>query len=496
VTPKKLLLVHPPQAGLLEGFASGLIALANFVSGEDPGAHVELVDLGLNRADDIEQEIALFLGPSEVPPFIGITTTTATYQGALRVAEVVKRLNRVAVVVLGGHHASAQADVVLSRHDCVDYVIRGEGEIALATLLRLYPDVAEVPNLSYRQGSGIRHNATAPLLAQDQLDRLPATFRGRGLRSAPGKFDHATYVSARGCPLKCAFCAVANERIRSKSVDAVVDDLRVLISELGYRRIAIEDNFFAHSPKRTLELCAALSGLRRELQFSWDCQTRVESMRRPDIVRAMEAAGCEAAYLGIESLHRDQLLYLAKTHSPDAYVRALEEEVLPQLLRSRIDCYMNIQVGLPGEGTTHRESTLGALSRYGQLAVAHGKSILIFPKLHVVYPGTRHFQDALAQGRFGPLGADVFEAFTAWEERQEPVLRWLGAHFAHGTGGIPEGILARDQLRQGCFQVDADAVLSIVSYLEAIEAIEGISVFRYGRYLAPSTASKELCGTK
>ena len=493
-----LLLVHPPQAGLLEGFASGLTALANFVDLHEPGVDVELVDLGLARTNGIEQEIAPVLRCSSSAPFVGISTTTATYQSALHVARVVKRLSPPSVVLLGGHHASAQADVVLrSHHDCVDYVVRGEGEVTLSAVLRSYPDVTQVPNLSYRNGSEIRHNPTAPLLDQEHLDRLPPTFHGHGLRSAPGKFDHATYVSARGCPLKCAFCAVANQQIRAKSVAGVIADLRLLVGEHGYRRIAIEDNFFAHSPKRTLELCAALVALQRELPFAWDCQTRVESMRRFEIVTAMEAAGCEAVYLGVESLEADQLMYLAKTSSPSFYLQALEVEVLPRLLRSKIGCYMNLQVGLPDEDTRQRESTLRALRKFGQLALARKKSIQVFPQLHVVYPGTKHYQRALAEGRFGPVGELAFEEFTAWEAHQEPVLRWLGEHFAHGTGGIPEGILASDELRKGRFEVDPDAVLSVVNYLESMEAIEGISVFRYGRYLAQTAqAGTELAGVR
>jgi hypothetical protein len=64
-------------------------------------------------------------------------------------------------------------------------------------------------------------------------------------------------------------------------------------------------------------------------------------------------------------------------------------------------------------------------------------------------------------------------------------LDWLGEHFAHGTGGIPEGIICRDLLRsQGRFDINPSAVMEVVNYLNAIANIEGIRVFRYGRYLA------------
>ena len=274
-----LVLVHPPQEGLLEGFASGLVALANYVSRRLPRVRVQLLDLGLIADSRLELELRDVLVSINGPLFVGITTTTASYQAALRVARTFKRLCRECVVILGGHHASAQDDVILKAQDSIDYVVRGEGEIALVQLLEQYPDVGRVPNLSHRDNLTICRNAPAPFLGERELDELAPAFKGWGLRSAPGKFEHTTYVSARGCPLRCAFCSVANEQIRAKSVAAVVRELRVLIEDFGYRSIAVEDNFFAHAPRRTLALCAAIETLQRELPFSTTALTPLNAPR-------------------------------------------------------------------------------------------------------------------------------------------------------------------------------------------------------------------------
>ncbi len=484
-----LVLVHPPQQGLLEGFSSGLIALANYCSKRLANTSVRLLDLGHTGPGGIAAEVenAVLAYPGDL--FVGITTTTASYQSALDVAKIFKRLHPKSIVILGGHHASAQERVILATHEFVDFVIRGEGEVALTRLVEKYPDVSDVPGLSYRQGLSIRSNKTAKelglLLHTTELDELAPAFNGWGLRSAPGKFDHVTYVSARGCPLRCAFCAVANDKIRAKSVEAVIRDLRYLVVEMGYTSVAIEDNFFAHAPKRTIELCAAIESLRRETSFAWDCQTRVESCLRIDVMEAMERAGCEAVYLGVEALDLEHLLYLRKTSSPALYIENLCQSVVPWLLNSRIDCYINLQLGIPGECAAHRQNTIRQLRRLGEMAAAHGRQITIFPQLHVVYPGTQHHFEALAEGRFGPIGESVFEEFTKWEARQQPVLCWLGEHFAHGTGGIPEGILQAEPLRKDSqFSVDARAVLEIVNYLEEIAKIPGLSIFSYARYLS------------
>src|SRR5207244_1965041 len=142
------------------------------------------------------------------------------------------------------------------------------------------------------------------LLSRSELDALPVTFRKSSFLSAPGKFDHATYVSARGCPLRCAFCSVAGAPIRSKSVGRTIEDLRYLVDICGYRKIAIEDNFFAQNKERVVNLCAGIAALQHELHrpFAWDCQTRIESVHSPEVRAAFARAHCEGIYLGIESL--------------------------------------------------------------------------------------------------------------------------------------------------------------------------------------------------
>src|SRR5207253_1270066 len=97
--------------------------------------------------------------------------------------------------------------------------------------------------------------------------------------------------------------------------------------------IAIEDNFFAHSRSRTLELCEALQALQSSCPFTWDCQTRVESLCREGVPQAMAGAGCEAVYIGVEAFAPEHLWYLRKTNHPGTYIRALEEQVVPQLIK-------------------------------------------------------------------------------------------------------------------------------------------------------------------
>jgi len=476
-----LILIMPPQLGLLGGFSTSLIPLAAFVAEQLPVVQIELLDLSEIVLLDVEERIReTLLSMSCSRLIVGITTTTASYQSALTVARAVKKLQPDAKVVLGGSHAGADAETVLRNHpEIVDYIVAGEGEKPLVDLLA-HPEAVDIPGLAYLVGGHFVQQPPAPFLEQEELNRLPLTFRQSGVVGTPGKFGHVTYVSARGCPWRCAFCAVGCQRIRAKSVERVVKDVRELVG-MGFSSIAIEDNLFAHSSAKTHVLCLALAALREGgLHFSWDCQTRVESLARPGMVSRMAKAGCEAVYIGVESLIPDHLRYLGKTTNPLKYLEQLEEVVVPNLLASSVDCYLNIQLGLPGETTDHHDLTLNMLEKLGTRAVQYGKVITIFPQLHVVYPGTVLFWEGLRKGRFS---SNMFETFTEWEAHQEPVLTWLGDHFAHGTGGVPDGVLGPGILREGNYIVDSEVVLRITNCLTAMEKIRGLSVFRYSDYL-------------
>ena len=76
---------------------------------------------------------------------------------------------------------------------------------------------------------------------ESELDQIGPAFSDNSLRSAAGKFGHVTYVSARGCPLTCSFCVVRASPIRAKSIQTVVNDIRYLVADLGYRALAIEE---------------------------------------------------------------------------------------------------------------------------------------------------------------------------------------------------------------------------------------------------------------
>ena len=73
--------------------------------------------------------------------------------------------------MLGGHHPTEMPEEVL-RHDCVDFIIRGEGEVAmtlLADAIRGDAPVESVPGIGF-QTSGGKFFIRSPAVLKDLDD--------------------------------------------------------------------------------------------------------------------------------------------------------------------------------------------------------------------------------------------------------------------------------------------------------------------------------------
>ena len=301
----EILLIQPPspipskphiQDSTLSAPPIALGYLASFLIGA--GYSVEIVDMEIldMGADGIRRRIA-----ADPPRLIGISTTTLTYKNALRVAAIAKEIDPKMVTVLGGSHVTFEADNALS-YPQVDFVIRGEGELALLELacfvLEGWQDQSKIKGLSSRLPDGtITHNPR-PSLMQD-LDFLPFPARHLlplHLYSAPG-----LVITGRGCNGRCIFCAargISGGRYRMRSVDNVVREIKTMISALGIRFFFFGDDSFTAVPERTQAFCRALQ--QHDMQITWMCETRADSVDRATL-QAMADAGCKVLQFGAES---------------------------------------------------------------------------------------------------------------------------------------------------------------------------------------------------
>lgn len=183
--------------------------------------------------------------------------------GAIKVAQVCKRVLPTAKMVVGGFTASAFSKKILGDFSAIDFVIRGDAEIPLLQLaLHLTdadgsPRLQAIPNLSHRRNERIVENARTYCAASDDLDRLNfadldflehadqyymheyiVTDVEAARRALDGSPFRGRWVGiARGCWHECSFCggcesaqeALAGRTgVVARSPEKVLGDLRRL----------------------------------------------------------------------------------------------------------------------------------------------------------------------------------------------------------------------------------------------------------------------------
>jgi len=249
-----------------------------------------------------------------------------------------------ATLVLGGQYSNLKYDAIMREFPSVDYVVRGDGEVAIPLLLDALDQelaASAVVNLVHRDAAG---RVTVNDIGYIDLDGYPSpSFGARAYPIVP-------YESMRGCPYRCKFCSFpfASPEWRYKSAAKIADDWRRYADDNGATHIRAMDSTFTVPPSRM----HALFDLLPDVPVTWEAYTRANALRSAETIAALEATGCSKLSIGFESMSPNTLDYMFKK------VTAEHNRVAHDLLRtSAIHARMSFMVGYPGETPEDYELT-------------------------------------------------------------------------------------------------------------------------------------------
>lgn len=250
-----------------------------------------------------------------------------------------------ATLIAGGQYATFKHDDLLIDHPTIDYLIRGDAEVALPMLLRAlagHADLRDVPNLVCRDENGSLY--VAPLSYIDIETHPSPVFHGR--------HDLVPYESMRGCPFTCKFCSypAASPKWRYKSAEKIVRDWSAYAETNGAKVIKSMDSTFTIPPVRFRRLLEVLP----QVGIAWEAYSRANVLDSREVVQRLEAAHCRYLFIGFESMNETSLRNMSKKVSVAQNYRAVEA-----LRGTSIDVRASFLVGYPGEtpeayAETHR----------------------------------------------------------------------------------------------------------------------------------------------
>lgn len=377
----------------------GLSSLAANVG----GAEVRILDLVL-RPRGVGRAVREALDDFR-PDLVGLSAMTFQYDTAKRVAAIVREALPQARTVLGGYHATLAYDEIAADPEAhvFDFLVRGEGEVALDALVRSLraggpSRVAPapqgrrgggweaIPGLSYRTDSRVVHNPRGPLLDLAHL-RLPA----RDARMANGfhyfgrRFD--VVETSRGCTHACRFCSIREmygTAYRAYPLERVIADISAAAAG-GAQGIFFTDDNINLDTDRLQQLCEAIveAGLHG---LEYITQADVAGFARaPHLPAAMQRSGFRGVFLGIESVDRAHWRFLRKSNSLER-----TREVVRNLRAHGITVAGGFIVGNPDDDAG---SVRSAFRLARSLGLDHAIMWCLTP-----YPGTEVRDQLLAEG--------------------------------------------------------------------------------------------------
>lgn len=223
-----------------------------------------------------------------------------------------KAANPYLTIIAGGPHFGAQPEEALRAVEQLDFVVAGEGEIALTTLidaLNTGSAIDKTPNIAWRAGKGeIRQNRRAQLL---DLHSLPNIWEasaevldlGAYARTISETSPHRSiYIEAgRGCPYRCNFCAPAqfwDRRYRVKAPSQIASEIYYLYTEYMYDAFILVHDLLTADGRYVNALAESIRSL--GLPVRWMANSRIDLEKARDFKQLAES-GCWRLFYGVDS---------------------------------------------------------------------------------------------------------------------------------------------------------------------------------------------------
>jgi len=411
----KILLINPswgsvyknPVHSLTAAFFPSLTLAMVAAQLKDKGNKVEILDLSFKG---FNQDFVLSHFRESSPDIVGFTATTALFSQVIQLSNKIKKLSQNVFTIAGGAHCSALPERSIREAD-LDAVCFGEGDFTLGEIADGV-ELKDIPGLAYKDKNGeIRSNQPRAWL--DDLDALPMpawdlfdvkvylrlTSRLM-VKRPPGVYFETT----RGCIYKCNYCAniaLQGNRLRKKSVERVIEEIKYMKS-FGFNEFFLTDNLFTTDVERTKEICRKM--INEKIDISWQCHSgiRVDAGDQ-EMFNLMYRAGCYKVAFGFES-GNDEILKGFGKGGGASISRALE--VTRMARKAKIDVLGYFMVGLLND----TEETMRQTIEFGRKIPMD----LVKISYCTPFPGTPMFKELYEKKH---LTIDNWDSYNAYKKQ-------------------------------------------------------------------------------
>jgi radical SAM superfamily enzyme YgiQ (UPF0313 family) len=406
---KKLVILFYPRAA--PHFKRGNVPLSLLaIAGplEKAGYNVKIIDANVEK--DYKEKI---LNHLDQALFIGISSMTG-YQihNGLEIAKLIKDYDSSIPVVWGGWHPSiAPNSTILSPF--VDIVVRGQGEktiVETADSLKNNRSLNGVLGVTYKNNGKIITNAERPFEDINNFPPLPyhlIDVEKYVLNTPEINSRTISYLSSRGCPYHCSFCAealVSKRRWFGLKPSRVIKDLKFLINKYKINGVIFEDSNFFVDKERVRQICQGI--IDAGLKVKWgNVNGRQDQlvMFEPELWQLLESSGLSSILVGAESGSQEILDILDKDSRVEYAI-----DLAKICSQYDIRVVYSLMTGFPGEPKKEFYKTLDLIDKI--LSNDHRHRFMLF--FYTPYPGTPLFRLAIESGLKEPKTLEEWSKFN------------------------------------------------------------------------------------
>lgn len=287
------------------------------------------------------------------PDLIGFSSMLFQFESTYKFIKLAKSYNQDIITVLGGYSATVDGLTIAQNdtHNIIDFIIKGEGELAFNSLLQSIKKgngFQNVNGLIYKQNNNIIQNPQNCLANLDELK--PPDRNARLIKKGFYIFNQKADAveTSRGCVYECNFCSINNmygKSYRKYKLDRVIADIKDAAKH-GAKSIFFVDDNITLDGKRFKTLCETIKSEKLN-HINYLLQASVKGIKdTKGLPEAMKSAGISYVFLGIENAFDSNLAFMNKNNQLSV---SDTEEVVKSLKENGIGVIGGFLLGQPND---------------------------------------------------------------------------------------------------------------------------------------------------
>ncbi len=314
------------------------------------GHQVRFLDLQI--IDDGMRKFDIFFDESK---YLLISTTSMMLPWLFQTIKRIKDKSPEKKIILGGPGVSPISEEVLRKIKSVDYLVEGEGEVAIIELVKtleekhdLSHNLRHIPNLVYRENNKIIKNKGIKQKTSNLhlTDRTDISSRDYNIVSS--------IITSYGCPYDCGFCYNQNMwggKVRLKPLKQIFSEVDYILRRYNKNYIIFVDDLFFLSKKRCYDFFSLYNS--GGYKFRYVALGARVDLLDDDMLINLKKTNCVSLSFGLESASNKILKKIDKKFTIEEAVKAINRtrKYIPDVSPSFI-------VGFPFESLSEFNETV------------------------------------------------------------------------------------------------------------------------------------------